>query len=163
MCDKQWASMQDLPSYWPDSDKEDGKQGRRNGSKSQWLSFSSRLWLIVTQRVYMWNEVVQWEEECVSDQFQMSVSVQANIPHTAKTNQIQLPTFTGTSQSQSLLHHPCSSPSRSADVQTECANVLRKTARKQLDKNTIDKEEPVPETSQSPIHCKKVFTWNLVS
>lgn len=86
---KQWVSMQGLPSSWSDDNKEDGKQGRRNGSKSQWLSFSSRLWLTVTDSLYvkLSGLIRRWESFWSGwDQSQMSVSVQANgyIPHNAK-------------------------------------------------------------------------------
>lgn len=55
-------------------------------------------------------------------------------------------------------------PSRSADLQAECANVVRNTepSQKQLDKNMTDKELfAVPETSLSPIHCKKFLARDL--
>lgn len=42
--------MQGQSSYWQDNNKEDGETRQMNGSKSQWLSFFSRLWLIIIQK-----------------------------------------------------------------------------------------------------------------
>lgn len=42
--------MQGLSSYWQDNNKEDGETRQMNESKSQWLSLSSRLWLIIIQK-----------------------------------------------------------------------------------------------------------------
>lgn len=84
------------------------------------------------------------------DQVQMSVSVQANfyIPHAAKTKFSSSKKIHG-NLSQSLLHRPqCPRPpSRSANIQTECANVVRNA--EPFENNltrTIDKElSAVPE------------------
>lgn len=162
--------MQDLPSYWPDNNEEDGKQGRRNGSLSGWVSLQGCGWVLHKEFV-MWSEVVLLEDECVcvseADETRSKCLFQSRQTftfHTLQNKSNPAPQI-HRNFSQSLLRHRVLSLHRG--VQTQCANVVRNAepSESNLTKNnTINKDFFFLQSlklPRPPIHCKKFFTWNL--
>lgn len=131
MSDKEWASMQDLVT----TKKADRKQGRRNGSKCQWLIITK-----CESEWFRWRVSVSLNAD--ETQVQKSVSVQANfyIPHAAK--QIQFLKFTGTFLSLSCIVTSSASieERRCSDWMCKC-HPIRRTVREQLDKNKHNRQK----------------------
>lgn len=159
--------MQGLSSYWQDNNKEDGETRQVNRSKSQWLSFSSRLWLIITQKSetkwFSWKMSVFLKPSDQRPGPNVRFSPGKPLHSTrCKTIQIQFLTVKGTF-SQSLLHHRVLDLHRGVPMFR--LNVQMSSVTHNPSKTTWQKQHnrqrrtffAVPETSLSPSSLHR--TW----
>lgn len=152
LSEKQWASKRDLPSYWPDTNKRrrETKAGGMEASLSGWVSLQGCGWLIQFICETKW---FGWKMSASLKRTRPGPNVcfsPGKLLHSTRCkNKIQFLKKIHGNLSQSLLHRPqCPRPpSRSANIQTECANVVRNA--EPFENNltrTIDKElSAVPE------------------
>lgn len=103
--ERQAASIEaDLPSYWPDNNKEDGKQGRRNGSKSLFKAVVDHYTEFISEtKWFSWKMSVFLKRMRPGPNVSFSPGKRLHSTR-CKTKQTQFLKFTGTLLSLSCTH-----------------------------------------------------------